>query len=627
MSLQNLAYQVQSRGRDDDTMLVHMTPGEVQGLQALAMKHGGSLTINPETGLAEAGFLKQILPMVAGAALNAFVPGLGALGSAAIVGGVSALSSGDLGQGLLAGLGAYGGAQIGGAMGFGGAAAGAGAAGAQAATAAGATGVQSAGAITQAAGTQAAAEGAKQQVAQQVIAKEAAAEVAKKSALSSMSPYLYASAPLMAGALMEQPETLTAPPEPPANIRPYTMERRVNEDAYTDTGPGEKLYFNDIYRAGPVREAKQGGIMSLAVGGPAQTRITPDEFINQYLSPVRTVTKIPGGMSGYEGEYAPNTGGAVIAPVTDVGAGRGRGTQEFTDEFGKKYTMEYDPTTGEYIRMYLPEVEKAAPTPSATPEQKPDGGGSSQGAMTNAQFAAQQAQGARNLDALTTAAAQGLNFLGYTPETQAPAPVVDLSTPYGDSPSGVISSTPAPSSNPNVYSSSSSGYESSGGGGSYSGSSGVGDSGVSPGGGNAAGGYGYGGWKQGGVISRAQGGLAQDSFIIPADVMSALGNGSTKAGLAALNKQLQGRKAGGATLIQGAGDGLSDSIATHIGGKQPARVADGEAYIDPNTVKRLGAGSAKKGAAKLYEMMDNVRKQAHGKTTQQRKVNPAKAMG
>jgi len=228
--------------------------------------------------------------------------------------------------------------------------------------------------------------------------------------------------------------------------------------------------------------------------------------------------------------------------------------------------------------------------------------------MTNAQFAAQQAQGARNLDALTTAAAQGLNFLGYTPETQAPAPVVDLSTPYGDSPSGVISSTPAPSSNPNVYSSSSSGYESSGGGGGFGPSS-------------------PGGMARGGIISRAQGGLAQDSFIIPADVMSALGNGSTKAGLAALNKQLQGRKAGGATLIQGAGDGLSDSIATHIGGKQPARVADGEAYIDPNTVKRLGAGSAKKGAAKLYEMMDNVRKQAHGKTTQQRKVNPAKAMG
>ena len=61
MSLYNLARQVQSRGRGDDSMLVHMTPGEVQGLQALAMKHGGSLSINPETGLVEAGFLANTI--------------------------------------------------------------------------------------------------------------------------------------------------------------------------------------------------------------------------------------------------------------------------------------------------------------------------------------------------------------------------------------------------------------------------------------------------------------------------------------------------------------------------------------------------------------------------------------
>jgi len=41
------ARQAQSKGRGQDTMLVHMTPGEVRGLQALAMSQGGSLTINP----------------------------------------------------------------------------------------------------------------------------------------------------------------------------------------------------------------------------------------------------------------------------------------------------------------------------------------------------------------------------------------------------------------------------------------------------------------------------------------------------------------------------------------------------------------------------------------------------
>ena len=64
MSLHVLANQMASRGRGGDSMLVHMTPSEVAGLQALAMKHGGSLSINPETGLVEAGFLKKLLPMV-----------------------------------------------------------------------------------------------------------------------------------------------------------------------------------------------------------------------------------------------------------------------------------------------------------------------------------------------------------------------------------------------------------------------------------------------------------------------------------------------------------------------------------------------------------------------------------
>jgi hypothetical protein len=60
-----------------------MAPQEVAGLQALALAHGGSLTINPDTGLPEAGFLKKLLPMLAGAALNFFAPGVGsAIGAA-----------------------------------------------------------------------------------------------------------------------------------------------------------------------------------------------------------------------------------------------------------------------------------------------------------------------------------------------------------------------------------------------------------------------------------------------------------------------------------------------------------------------------------------------------------------
>jgi len=61
-----MAQQLQSMGRGDDKMLVHMTPGEVGGLQQLALATGGSLTINPQTGLPEAGWLGKLLPTLLG---------------------------------------------------------------------------------------------------------------------------------------------------------------------------------------------------------------------------------------------------------------------------------------------------------------------------------------------------------------------------------------------------------------------------------------------------------------------------------------------------------------------------------------------------------------------------------
>jgi hypothetical protein len=124
MSLAVLANHMASKGRNGDTMLVHMTPEEVHGLHALALAHGGRLTINPETGLPEANFLKKLLPMIAGMALNAFLPGVGtaigaalgglsgAVGTGILVGGVTGLATGSLRQGIMAGMGAYGGASL-----------------------------------------------------------------------------------------------------------------------------------------------------------------------------------------------------------------------------------------------------------------------------------------------------------------------------------------------------------------------------------------------------------------------------------------------------------------------------------------------------------------------------------
>lgn len=114
MSLQQAANYLASQGRGGDSMLVHMAPSEVRSLQAVAMAHGGSLSVNPQTGLPEAGFLSKILPAVIGVGLTAATGGAAAPWMIGLgVGGLETMRTGSLGKGLMAGLGAYGGAGLG----------------------------------------------------------------------------------------------------------------------------------------------------------------------------------------------------------------------------------------------------------------------------------------------------------------------------------------------------------------------------------------------------------------------------------------------------------------------------------------------------------------------------------
>jgi hypothetical protein len=121
MSLELAAQHLASRGRKGDTMLVHMAPEEVSGLQALAMAGGGTLTLNPDTGLPEANFLKRMLPTLIGAGLmfatgGTAAPLIAGLSNATTIGlGLGALETartGSLEKGIMAGLGAYGGAGL-----------------------------------------------------------------------------------------------------------------------------------------------------------------------------------------------------------------------------------------------------------------------------------------------------------------------------------------------------------------------------------------------------------------------------------------------------------------------------------------------------------------------------------
>jgi hypothetical protein len=139
-----------SLGRNGDTMLMHVSPEEVHGLQALALQHGTTLTTNPHTGLPEAFNGKSFLPMLAGLVLSPFTAGMSWYAAAALEAGAGALTAKATHQNPWIGaLGAMGGAGLGsGLMGAGAGAAGSAGTGMAAIPEAGLTATESAAANT-----------------------------------------------------------------------------------------------------------------------------------------------------------------------------------------------------------------------------------------------------------------------------------------------------------------------------------------------------------------------------------------------------------------------------------------------------------------------------------------------
>ena len=283
MSLHALAGHMSAKGRGPDSMLVHMSPREVASLQALAVKNGTSLTINPDTGLPEALKLKDILPALAGVALGP--AGLGLMSgtmAGLTVGGITTLATGSLSRGLMAGMGAYGASGL--AEGLMGAGAGA----AQSAAMSG---------LTQ---EQIAAKMAETGLSEQGVLNQAAADATSKYASSGFGDRLTqgasaamnnpkgfvegmggvgklaqtglaAIAPIMAD---QGVQTTTQRPSTPANIRKYSF------DPY-----GGKYTFQGMYPAEKDQGMAQGGIVALAEGGtsaPTYTSYSP-EVITKYL--------------------------------------------------------------------------------------------------------------------------------------------------------------------------------------------------------------------------------------------------------------------------------------------------------------------------------------------------------
>jgi hypothetical protein len=254
MSLELAAKHLASRGRNGDTELVHMSKGEVAGLQALAKAHGGKLTINPDTGLPEAFFLAALLPTLlggAGATLGMSKLGIAALGA---FGGALMNKRNPRMGAVMGGLGAFGGASLAGGLGAAGAASPAAAAqalGTPAATGAGSQAAmlaaQNAGfgqaGINALAGSAGTAAGAAP-VATNVLSAGVNAlgtEAGRSAALSAMggpSGLLRAGINAAAPAMMQSTDTGT--PAPSNGSNPYEYDFDPNSQMYTRVPVGTR---------------------------------------------------------------------------------------------------------------------------------------------------------------------------------------------------------------------------------------------------------------------------------------------------------------------------------------------------------------------------------------------------
>lgn len=550
MSITQAANLVRAHGRGKDSQLMHVTPRELNALQGIARAKGGSLTINPNTGLPEAGFLEDVLPTVAGTIVGSMV-GMPWLGAA--IGGLGTYAlTGSLEKGLMSGLGAFGGANA-------------------------LTGIGQVGAGLSA-GTSA---------------------VAPTAAATSIAPV--------------------------AEAFPVALEGAAGAASSAASGAGAGL--NPMQLAGAYDAGLSGVGSNLMSGAERFAGMgVGDKFsaIGQgfgqlFSDPSGTMKELPKGFIGDVGMAA----APIIGGIMDSSSSKMPEPEEQNAYYRPSV---YDPKTQRFTA--LPPVKT-----SDWGNQTFSGYAGSLGYAEGGEIEQRYERPIRTVDPAVTdynrammeraqqEYVQGMKFPVTPPAAPvgiaaaAPAPTNIVPGPGGRLYDPVTqtfkSSAPTQSEIDKLREEMMAMY------GSQQQSSPY-DSGH----GGAA------GFAEGGAVGIAQipkfqagGEMSSDAFVIPADVVSALGNGSTGAGVRALNEYL-----GMAMHIEGEGDGLSDDVPASIEGAQPARVADGEVYIPPEIVAELGDGDPEKGTAKLYVMMDKIREAAHGKKSQQREVSPDKVM-
>jgi hypothetical protein len=525
-----MAQQLQSQGRGEDSMLIHMTPGEVNSLQGLAMAHGGSLTINPQTGLPEAGWLGKLLPMVLGAALAA--TGVGAPLAAGIVGAGQFARTGSLKKGLMAGLGAFGGAGLAGAAGVGGSLLG-GNAGGILGNNAGFFGANMGAGVSQAGNVANLAKlgSAPLENAINVTANTGAAPGAYAGQFSDK----------VISGLGQTASAGAAAPSAYAGQFSNAVIPGIGQTASAGAG----TVLNPVAGAGaalnPVQtQAIMGGRVlgtgtQAAMTGLAQPASSGAQFTGGLGSRFAQATRsgLPGGTPGIVSKLAPKAAlMGVTSGVSGALSGRPSGSMGDDGVIDNSFTGPYtaEPRSVSYRER--------------SPIESRDS--SAQLYFSNSMPAVYNMQGQMVQPGSSTKRGTPIlqNVLNPTAK-KGQNRYNQILTPYMVDPQQDEEDM---------------------------------------------------GYNKGGEVE-----LSDGAFVLDARTVSEIGNGSSNAGMEAL------RRIGGRP-ITGSGDGVSDSIPARIGRDQPARVARDEVVMPADAVRRIGKGNPKKGADKLYSLMNKAHK-------------------
>jgi len=574
MSLQHAAKHLAAHGRGKDTELIHMDKGEIASLQQIAKANGGSLTINPQTGLPEAGFLSAILPMVAGAALTGLSGGvINPMTAGFLVGGLRTAQSGSLSKGIMAGFGAYGGAGL--AQSFGAAGAG-------------------------------------------------STTTLDGSAIANPPPVTPTPTPTPASNVIDVSGSSlpqVGGPIEPSSIIKTPLESMTNvQDPYASAGfegsgrpPGFETTPNVTGR--PLSDPMYSDYGGATKGIPTQTyEVAPKSFAD--MTPSERISAMGRGAS-FENAYdyaAANPKSSLVA-ATGVAMGMQKGPPKPAEpdrDMGQRYSFtggKYEPAPAPDVptydemlygggnfgrqRQYFNSPTYTAISPTAAKDLYNFAGGG----MPVEQMSNNAAMGANTMYPMANTATSS-----FATPYQAPQSTNMLANMVAPSGGGAVN---AMSGEPSMQGTrmAEGGIASYRIGGDLNVQDAPDDQPVGPIGrllgmtrrreqdANPGLGYMYNQDDQQYVQQQATGGISDAHYNL-------------------------GGYSDGGRLLRGPGDGVSDSIPAVIGKKQPARLADGEFVVPARIVSELGNGSTEAGARKLYAMLDRVqasRKRTIGK--------------